>query len=435
MKDNKFLHFLKTEMRTQKTTWLIYTAILAVLCAALISIVALAVEVPDELTELACDMTNQITVESTDPDVFRTLENCPVVMEFTNLCYVDIEGLLLQEEDILKIMGREDLIGPLTDDAWTDAGNEAEGNNTDSVEADGIEGFMIPMPDTFIMLNIDPEDYLIDYINISVTEGDPYTKDCNHELYLWISKDVAEYRGLHTGDVVTVPYNVYSGKKVSIENMDCVIKGILGDEASLIFPIQCVMTYEVGRRIQGPVPFRATVRVKSILQYNNIVTKLRKAGGMVYFAYDPEMTENDSITGYIYIIYALYGVCFLVLLMLVSVLVMLVRMYVSKRTRFFAMLRTAGMSGKDCSHLTLFLFVTSLTAAFAVGFGLSPVIVSLVNDVFNEQFIMCSLSASPFALRNLGLFVCLLTFAAGIVWILTAKNRRSEIVDGLRREL
>ena len=93
------------------------------------------------------------------------------------------------------------------------------------------------------------------------------------------------------------------------------------------------------------------------------------------------------------------------------------------------------MSGKDCSHLTLILFVTSLTAAFAVGFGLSPVIVSLVNDVFNEQFIMCSLSASPFALRNLGLFVCLLTFAAGIVWLLTAKNRRSQIVDGLRREL
>ena len=101
MKNNKFLHFMKTEMRTQKTTWLIYTLILAVLSAALVSIVALTVQMPDELTEFACDATNLINVSTTDPDAVRALEECPVIMDDLNFFNGDIEGFLLQEDDIL----------------------------------------------------------------------------------------------------------------------------------------------------------------------------------------------------------------------------------------------------------------------------------------------------------------------------------------------
>ena len=454
MKNNKFLHFMKTEMRTQKTTWLIYTLILAVLSAALVSIVALTVQMPDELTEFACDATNLINVSTTDPTAVRALEECPVIMDDLNFFNGDIEGFLLQEDDILRIIGREDLIGKLTDGGYYEENDTDETENAGQTEesddagetgesddagetGDGVgERFSIPTLDTVIMLNIDPDDRMLRALNEAVSDGEPYTKECNHELYLWISRELAEYRGLHTGDVVSVPYNVYSGKKVAVESMDCVIKGIFeSDEYEGMFPIQCMMTYEVGRRLQGPVPFRAALMVKSILQYNNVITKLRKAGAMVYFSYDPETTENDSITGYIYILYALFGVNVLVLLMLVSVLIMLVRMYVSKRTRFFAMLRTTGMSGRDCTVLIMMLFAVSLTVAFAVGFGLSPLIVMLVNDVFSDQLIDCSLTASPLKLRNLGLYAGLLFTTALIVWILTAKNRRSEIVAGLHREL
>ena len=445
MKNNKFLHFMKTEMRTQKTTWLIYTLILAVLSAALVSIVALTVQMPDELTEFACDATNLINVSTTDPTAVRALEECPVIMDDLNFFNGDIEGFLLQEDDILRIIGREDLIGKLTDGGYYEENDTDETENAGQTEesddagetGDGVgERFSIPTLDTVIMLNIDPDDRMLRALNEAVSDGEPYTKECNHELYLWISRELAEYRGLHTGDVVSVPYNVYSGKKVAVESMDCVIKGIFeSDEYEGMFPIQCMMTYEVGRRLQGPVPFRAALMVKSILQYNNVITKLRKAGAMVYFSYDPETTENDSITGYIYILYALFGVNVLILLMLVSVLIMLVRMYASKRTRFFAMLRTTGMSGRDCTVLILMLFAVSLTVAFAVGFGLSPLIVMLVNDVFSDQLIDCSLTASPLQLRNLGLYAGLLFTTALIVWILTAKNRRSEIVAGLHREL
>ena len=454
MKNYKFLHFMKTEMRTQKTTWLIYTLILAVLSAALVSIVALTVQMPDELTEFACDATNLINVSTTDTATVRALEECPVIMDDLNFFNGNIDGFLLQEDDILRIIGREDLIGKLTDGGYyedidtdetenageteesDDAGETGESDDAGETGEGVGERFSIPTLDTVIMLNIDPDDRMLRELNEAVSDGEPYTKECNHELYLWISRELAEYRGLHTGDVVSIPYNVYSGKKVAVESMDCVIKGIFeSDEYEGMFPIQCMMTYEVGRRLQGPVPFRAALRVKSILQYNNVITKLRKAGAMVYFSYDPETTENDSITGYIYILYALFGVNVLVLLMLLSVLIMLVRMYVSKRTRFFAMLRTTGMSGRDCTVLNLILFAVSLTVAFAVGFGLSPLIVMLVNDVFSEQLIDCSLTASPLQLRNLGLYAGLLITTALIVWILTAKNRRSEIVAGLHREL
>ena len=125
---------MKTEMRTQKITWLIYTLILAVLSAALVSIVALTVQMPDELTEFACDATNLINVSTTDPAAVRALEECPVIMDDLIFFNGDIEGFLLQEDDILRIIGREDLIGKLTD------GGYYEENDTDETENAGETG-------------------------------------------------------------------------------------------------------------------------------------------------------------------------------------------------------------------------------------------------------------------------------------------------------
>ena len=417
MKNNKFLHFLKTEVRTQRAMWLIYTVILAVLATALIAVVSLTLQMTDELTEFVQDDDNRIYVSSTDPSVFRKLAEYPVFVAEYYYFYSGIDGFSLTEEYYVRKAGidPEDLI------------NETA---TDDTKFSDVK---IEVPDTWIMFCIDPDrDYYVRYVNTLLLEGEEIAPEYNHVPAVWISGELADYRGLQVGDTVTIPYYEYSGKKVSRESMDCKVMGIISDEG--YWPLQCVFSYEAGRRLLGAVPFRIPVEVKSILDYNRVAAGMRDAGAYVGFGY-MESEENDRIIGYIYILYTMFGVNFIVLIMLGSVLVMLVRMYVSKRTRFFAMLRTVGMTGKDCAILTGLLFAASVTAAFLLGLALSPIVVTLVSKVFEEQFIECSLSASPFAIRNLLLYVICVAMTSLIVLVVTRRNRRSEIVDGLHRDL
>ncbi len=415
MKNNKFLHFLKTELRTQRTMWLIYTVILAVLATALIAIVSLTLQMTDELTEFVQGEENMIYVSSTDPAVFRKLEEYPVYVSEYFIFPGQIEDFSLTEEYYLRKAG----IDP---EDWY---NE----NSDEGEYKGP----INVPDTWIMFSVNPDkDIFVRYVNDSITEGTAIGKEYNHVQAVWISEDLADYRGLAVGDIVSIPYYEYSGKKVSRSSTECQVMGIFADDG--FWSLQCVLSYEAGRRIIGPIPFRIPVEVESILDYNRIVSELRDAGATVTFGYMEE-DSDDRITGYIYILYAMFGVNFIVLIMFGSVLVMLIRMYASRRTRFFAMLRTVGMTGRDGTFLTGILFAASVTAAFVLGLALSPIVVSLVSKVFEEQFIECSLSASPFALRNLVLYAICVVMTALIVTVVTRRNRRSEIVDGLHRDL
>ena len=442
MKNNKFLHFLKTEVRTQRTMWLIYTVILAVLATALIAVVSLTLQMTDELTEFVRDEENRIYVSSTDPEVFRKLEKCPVFVAEYYYFYSGINGFSLTEEYYLRKAGidPEDLDPELQnpEEDNQDSGPENEQGQPSEREETGDtqepkEMIRIEVPDTWIIFCIDPDkDYYTRYINTLVLEGETIAPDYNHIPAVWISGELAAYRGLQVGDTVAIPYYEYSGKKVTQESMDCKVMGIISEEG--YWPLQCVFSYEAGRRLLGAVPFRIPVEVNSILDYNRVASDLRDAGAYVGFGY-MENETNERITGYIYILYAMFSVNFIVLIMFGSVLVMLVRMYACKRTRFFAMLRTSGMTGKDCTVLTVLMFAACVTVAFVQGFALSPIVVSLVSKVFEQQFIECSLSASPFAIRNLLLYAICIAMTALIVTVVTRRNRRSEIVDGLHRDL
>ena len=415
MKNNKFLHFLKTEVRTLRSMWLIYTVILTVLATALIAVVSLTIQMTDELTEFVQGDDNRIYISSTDPAVFRKLEEYPVSVSEYYFFTGNIEGFTLTEEYFLRKAG----IDPEVWNNRMETGDEDVG--------------WVEMQDTWIMFCINPEkDLYVRFVNDSIVEGEKIAREYNHIPAVWISAELADYRGLRVGDTVDIPYYEYSGKKVSRAEMECKVMGILGQND--YYPLQCVLSYEAGRRLLGAIPFRIPVEVNSILDYNRVASELSEAGAYVRFGYMEE-ESNDRITGYIYILYAMFGVNFIVLFMFGSVLVMLVRMYVSKRTRFFAMLRTSGMTGGECSILTGLLFVLSVTTAFLLGLALSPIVVTLVSSVFEEQFIECSLSASPFALRNLALYAICIVMTALIALTVTRRNRRSEIVDGLHRDL
>lgn len=227
---------------------------------------------------------------------------------------------------------------------------------------------------------------VINALNESLIEGDKFHEEDNDAYKIWVSDFFMEELNLKCNDEIEV--TCYDGSKIK-----CEIVGVYNfDDIWEAY----ITTMAVYKSVQGAENFsaQALIIVDDFAQYFKVINILEE--NFIHYT-----SEKDEMKSLVMILYTLIAVDFMVLMISVSFICTILKIYHMYRQEFYVILRTQGLAKKDVVGVIVILMEFIYLAAFFVAECFSPLLNSYLKDSIQEIFENLTVELDSFCINDL----------------------------------
>ena len=347
----KWITIALNEIKTQWKVFVVFFFIMQILLSALISINNFALNLPESINDY---------------------------IKKYGVNFISIDSMTIDKMDV--VCGIEDKVSYI----YANMSGDVIGVD---LEKDYMKG------EEYVFPSGEAEEYIkygensfINAFNECIVEGNGFYEEDNDAYKIWVSDFFMEELNLNCNDEIEV--TCYDGSKIK-----CEIAGVFKYEDVGWAYITNMVVYE---QVQGVENFnaQALIIVDDFSEYFNVINILED--NFIHYS-----SEKDEMKSMVMILYTLVAVDVMVLMICVSFICTILKIYHMYRQEFYVVLRTQGLAKSDVVGVIVVIMETIYLAAFFVAECFSPLLNGYLKDSILEIFENLTVELDSFGRNDL----------------------------------